>query len=158
MPVAPPPDRSVAAVRVVGVDLGSRRIGVAVSDRSGTLAMPYTLIERGADHHHDHLAIAAVVAETGAERVVVGLPLALNGRIETAARLVLTEVDELSVVLPVPVECHDERFSTVSAERSLRAAGMGGVARRRVVDQVAAAVLLQSWLDRDGRSRQEGPR
>ncbi|MBW3574308.1 MAG: Holliday junction resolvase RuvX [Actinobacteria bacterium] len=144
-------------MRVVGIDLGSRRIGVAVSDSSGTLASPYTVIQRGAHHGADHDAIAAVVSETAAERVVVGLPLALNGRVETAARLVLDEVDELSEALPVPVECHDERLTTVSAERSLRSAGRGGVARRRVIDQVAAAVLLQSWLDREGRSRRGAP-
>ncbi len=138
-------------MRVVGLDLGSRRIGVALSDATGTLATPYTVIERGAHHRADHEAVAAVVGETGAERVVVGLPLALNGRIETAARLVLGEVDELAAALPVPVECHDERLTTVSAEQSLRRAGVGGVARRQVIDQVAAAVLLQSWLDRDGR-------
>lgn len=138
---------------MVGVDLGSRRIGVAVSDPSGTLATPYTMIRRGPDHAVDHEAIAAVVAETGAERVVVGLPLALSGRLETAARRVLEEVEELGAALAVPVECHDERLTTVSAERSLRSAGMDGMARRRVVDQVAAAVLLQSWLDGHGRRR-----
>ncbi|MDP9420496.1 MAG: Holliday junction resolvase RuvX [Actinomycetota bacterium] len=141
-------------MRVVGVDLGSRRIGVAVSDPSGTLATPYTVIRRGRDHVVDHEAIAAAVAETGAQLVVVGLPLALSGRVEIAARRVLDEVEELTAAVPVPVECHDERLTTASAERSLRSAGMDGVARRRVVDQVAAAVLLQSWLDgrREGRT------
>lgn len=135
-------------MRVVGIDFGSRRIGVAVSDPSGTLASPHSVIQRGPRRAVDHAAIAAVVAETGAGRVVVGLPLAMNGRIETAARAVLEEVDELAAALPVPVECQDERLTTVSADRGLRDAGMGGVARRRVIDQVAAAVLLQSWLDR----------
>lgn len=135
-------------MRVVGLDLGSRRIGVAVSDPGGILASPHLVLDRGKDHGADHRVIAGVVADAAAERVVVGLPLSLDGTEGPAALKVLVEVDELRAVLAVPVECHDERFSTVSAHRALQAAGgMKAPARRRVVDKVAAAVLLQSWLD-----------
>lgn len=130
------------------MDLGSRRIGVAVSDPSGILASPHSVLERAGGHGADHRAIAGVVEETGADRVVVGLPLSLSGRRGPAAELVLHEVDELRRALPVPVEVHDERLTTVSAHRSLKAVGMKGPARRRTVDKVAATVLLQSWLDR----------
>lgn len=134
--------------RILALDLGSRRIGVAVSDPSGILASPYLVLGRGGGHAADHHAIAGVVEETGAGRVVVGLPLSLSGRPGPAAQLVLDEVDELRRALPVPVELHDERLTTVSAHRSLQATGMKEKARRLAVDKVAAAVLLQSWLDR----------
>lgn len=134
-------------MRVLALDLGSRRIGVAVSDASGTLASPRVVLERAASRRVDHNAVAALVAEVGAERVVVGLPLSLDGNVGPAVRLVLDEVQELEARLPVPVECHDERFTTVSAARALQSGGMSERARRRVVDKAAAAVLLQSWLD-----------
>ncbi|HEV2810736.1 MAG TPA: Holliday junction resolvase RuvX [Acidimicrobiales bacterium] len=134
-------------MRVLALDLGSRRIGVAVSDASGTLASPRLVLQRAGTRHADHEAVAELVAEVGAERVVVGLPLSLNGRSGPAVRLVLGEVEELQARLPMPVECHDERFTTVSAHNALAAAGLGGPARRKVVDQAAAAILLQSWLD-----------
>ena len=134
-------------MRVLALDLGSRRIGVAVSDASGTLASPRLVLQRARTRHADHQAVADLVAEVGAERVVVGLPLSLDGRSGPAVRLVLAEVEELQATLPVPVECHDERFTTVGAHDALAAAGMGGPARRQVVDKAAAAILLQSWLD-----------
>ncbi|MGI9120015.1 MAG: Holliday junction resolvase RuvX [Acidimicrobiales bacterium] len=135
-------------MRTLALDLGSRRIGVAVSDPSGVLASPYLVLGRAGGHAADHQAIAGVVEETGASQVVVGLPLSLDGRHGPAAHLVLDEVDELRRALPVSVELHDERLTTVSAHRSLQATGMKGKARRLAVDKVAAAVLLQSWLDR----------
>ncbi len=135
-------------MRVVGLDLGARRIGVAVSDSGGVLATPYTVIPRSGDEVADRARIADVVRELAAEAVVVGLPLSLDGSVGPAATAAEAEAVALGQVLDVPVECHDERLSTVSAERSLAASGVKGAARRRkVVDQVAAAVLLQSWLD-----------
>jgi putative pre-16S rRNA nuclease len=134
-------------VRVLGLDLGSKRIGVAVSDRSGTIATPLTVLQRHRDRAADHRAIAALVAEEEAERVVVGLPLQLDGAVGPAARSALAEAEELATVVPVPVETFDERLTTVSADRALLEAGMRAPARRSVVDKVAAAVMLQAWLD-----------
>ena len=134
-------------MRVVGLDLGARRIGVAVSDSRGVLATPYTVIPRSGDDAADWARIADVVRELAAEAVVVGLPLSLDGSVGPAATAAEVEAVALRQVLDVPVECYDERLSTVSAERSLAASGVRGTARRKVVDQVAAAVLLQSWLD-----------
>ncbi len=135
---------------MVGIDLGERRIGVAVSDRSGTLASPWCTIERSGDAAADRLALADVVQEVGAERVVVGLPLSLDGRHGPAARAAEAEVgalEELLAARGVAVEAFDERFTTVSAAQALAAAGHRGPRRRKVIDKAAAAVLLQAWLD-----------
>ena len=134
-------------MRVVGLDLGTRRIGVAVSDSGGVLATPSATIERSGDADADRARIAEVVRELEAKAVIVGLPLSLDGSTGPAAAAALTEAEALRLVLDVPVECHDERLSTVSANRSLAASGVKSRGRRKVVDQVAATVLLQSWLD-----------
>jgi putative Holliday junction resolvase len=135
-------------VRVLGLDLGTRRIGVAVSDRTGTVATPLTVLERTGSTAEDHRRIRALAEEEEAERVVVGLPLSLDGRTGPAAQRAIAEVGELATVVAVPVETFDERLTTVSADRALREARVRGQARRRVVDKVAAAVMLQAWLDR----------
>jgi putative Holliday junction resolvase len=133
--------------RAVGIDLGSKRIGVAVSDAGGVLASARATLGRSGDRAQDHRRIAEVVAEEEAGIVVVGLPRSLDGGAGPAAAAVAEEVGELAAVLPVPVVTHDERFTTVTAHEQLRAAGLGGRQRRAVVDQQAAAVLLQAWLD-----------
>ena len=135
-------------MRALGLDLGSRRIGVAVSDGDGRVATPLTTIERGRDRAADHRAVAELVDEWGAGIVAVGLPLSLDGTVGPAAQRVVDEVAELARALDVPVETVDERFTTVTARQQLRAAGVKGRNRSRVIDQGAAAVLLQAWLDR----------
>lgn len=134
-------------MRAVGVDLGDTRIGIALSDSGGTVATPWTKVERCGDERQDHRRIADLVAEVEAERVVVGLPLSLDGSIGPAAEKALAEVERLAAVLSVPVETYDERLTTVTAERVLREQGVTGRRRRQVIDQVAASVLLQAWLD-----------
>lgn len=136
---------------MLALDLGTRRIGVAVSDRSGTLASPLTVLERTGDEARDHRRIAELVVAEEADRIVVGLPLSLDGTMGPAAQAAHAEAQRLASVVSVPVETYDERLTTVTAERSLRERQVRGPARRRVVDKVAAAVLLQSWLD--GRPR-----
>ncbi len=116
------------------------------------MATPYTVIERSGDIAADRARVAEIVAEVGAGLVVVGLPLSLDGRKGPAARAALEEAAALREVVDVPVECHDERLTSVSANRSLTEAGVTGRTRRRArqagaVDQAAATVLLQSWLD-----------
>ena len=135
-------------MRVLALDLGSKRIGVAVSDRSGTIATPLTVLARSGDAARDHARIAALVAEEEAGRVIVGLPLSLDGSLGPAARAARAETEALAVAVPVPVEAFDERLTTVTADRALTEAGMRADARRLVVDKVAAAVILQAWLDR----------
>ena len=133
--------------RAVALDIGTRRIGVALSDSAGTVATPYEVVTRSGDRSRDHRRIAALVEEAGAGIVVVGLPLSLDGSTGPAAQTILAEVDELRAALPVDVVTWDERLSTVEAERSLRAMRVRKGRHRQVVDQVAATVILQSWLD-----------
>jgi putative holliday junction resolvase len=134
-------------MRVVGLDLGKKRVGVAVSDSGGILAVPSTTVERTGDEAADRARVASAVRDLGAERVVIGLPLSLDGSEGPAAAWARAEAEALAALLDAPVELYDERMTTVSAQRSLVAAGVKGRDRRRVVDQVAAAVLLQAWLD-----------
>jgi putative holliday junction resolvase len=134
-------------VRALGLDLGSKRIGVAVSDRSGTIASPLTVIARGRSRRSDHERIAALAREEEAEVIVVGMPRSLSGGQGPAARAATAEIAALASVVEVPVETYDERFTTVTANRALVESGLRGPARRQVVDKVAAAVILQSWLD-----------
>lgn len=134
-------------MRAVGIDLGSRRIGVAVSNSEGTVAVPYEVIHRSKDRAEDHSAILRIVEETGAEIIVVGMPYSLDGSIGPAAKKIAAEVDRIRTSSPVDVVTVDERFTTVTADRSLREMSLGAAERRRMVDAVAASVLLQAWLD-----------
>ncbi len=134
-------------MRALGVDLGSRRIGVALSNSAGTLATPYDTVERSGDVARDHRRLLELAAEAEVERIVVGLPLSLDGTVGPAAQGVLAEVEQLRSTTSLPVETYDERLTTVTADRLLRQGGRKGRARRKVVDQTAAAVLLQAWLD-----------
>ena len=134
-------------MRAVGLDLGARRIGVAISDDAGTVATPYEVISRSSDPSSDRREIARIVSEIGAGIVVVGLPLSLDGSIGPAARAALDEVTALEQILDVPVTTHDERLTTVSADRQLQGIGLDAKRRRRMIDEVAASVMLQAWLD-----------
>lgn len=140
-------------MRVLGIDLGSRRIGLAVSDTTGTVASPLSVLARSRSRRHDHAEIARIVREEEVEAIVVGLPLNMDGSRGPAARSASAEADDIATVTGVPVHLQDERLTTVTAERVLREANMRAEDRRGVVDKVAAAVLLQTWLDsRGGRS------
>ena len=129
----------------LGIDPGDARIGVARSDPSGFLATPVETVRRGKG---DLARIAAILAEEEAVEVVVGLPRSLSGREGPAA----AKVRQFAVALarrvaPVPVRLIDERMTTVSAEAMLRDRGRKGGARRAVVDQAAAVLILQQALD-----------
>jgi putative Holliday junction resolvase len=136
-----------AAGRVLGVDLGSVRIGVAVCDSARRVATPLTVVVRGSDAGAHRRALADLVVEHEAVGVVVGLPRSLSGQLGPAARNAQAETDELRTVLGVAVETVDERLSTVSASAALRAAGHRAREQRRMIDASAAAVLLQAWID-----------
>ncbi len=135
-------------MRALGIDLGTKRIGVALADQAGTVATPYEVLIRSGERSRDHRAIAALAEEAGVEVVVVGLPLALDGRETAAAQAARQEASELATATGLPVELWDERLTTVTADRDLLAAGLDAKARRKVVDKVAAAIMLQAWLDR----------
>lgn len=133
--------------RALGVDLGSKRIGLAVSDRSGTIASPLSVLARSKSRRHDLAEIARIARDEEAEVIVVGLPLSMSGEYGAAAKAAVKEADRLATVVDVPVEMHDERLTTVTADRSMIEADMRAPERRKVVDKVAAAIMLQAWLD-----------
>ncbi len=129
-------------MRVLALDVGERRIGVAVSE--GLLATPHGVIHRRSKAQ-DFAAVARLVTELGAERVVVGLPLSLSGDVGPQARRVTRYAQALARALTVPVELYDERYSTVTADELL---AEGGRKRRRTpIDAAAAAVILQGYLE-----------
>ena len=141
-----PPDRPG---RALGVDLGARRIGLAVSDSAGTLATPRGTLAR-TDPDRDRRALVERAVEEEVVVVVVGLPLSLDGSRGPAARAAEAEADALAGLLAghgIRVELFDERLTTVSAHQALTAGGTRGRDQRAVVDQTAAAVMLSAWLD-----------
>jgi putative Holliday junction resolvase len=136
--------------RVLGVDLGARRIGLALCDPARVIASPLRVIERGRTVHDDHVAIVATARENDAVLIVVGLPLSLRGGAGPAARAARAEVVELQATAgSIPVVMHDERLTTVTAQRALADAKVTPSRRRGIVDKVAAAVMLQAYLDRE---------
>ena len=133
------------AGRIVALDLGEARIGVAVSDPERTVALPSGTI-RVSGGVEDLKAVARLVERTEATEVVVGHPLSLSGERGPSARRAEEFATGLGLLLKVPVHLQDERLSTVEAERTLRAAGARGRDRRKAVDASAAAVILESFL------------
>jgi putative Holliday junction resolvase len=136
--------------RALGVDLGSVRIGLALSDPTRTVASPHSVLRRARnDHTADHRAILAIAHDQDVTIIVVGLPLSLSGAKGPAARATELEIEELrsAAGAEIDVVAHDERLTTISAERSLDEAGVRGPDRTAVVDKVAAAIMLQSWLE-----------
>lgn len=131
---------------VLGLDLGDVRIGVALSDPDRRVAIPIGTVHVGRPPG-ELKAIAALVREYGATFIVLGWPLNLDGT--RGGRAVRSEefADALRMIVEIPVELHDERLTTVEAERGLREAGVKSRDRRAVVDAAAARVLLQGWLD-----------
>lgn len=135
--------------RVLAVDPGGRRVGVAVSDPTGTIAQPLTAIPaEPAATLAERLAGLARAHE--ATRLVVGLPRRLDGSQGPEARAARTLAGELRRQSGLPVELVDERLTSVAAERVLLAGGASRARRRELSDQVAAALILQSYLDRPG--------
>jgi putative Holliday junction resolvase len=134
-------------VRVLAVDPGSKRVGVAVSDPTGTIAQALTTVPA---EPRASLAsrLAEIAVEQEAARVVVGLPRRLDGSYGPEAASARELAAELRKASGLPVELVDERLTTVAAERSLVSAGVRRAKRRLTVDRVAAALLLQSHLDR----------
>ncbi len=136
----------------LGVDVGTVRVGVAICDRDAILATPYKTLDRNAKKNSDVRVIASLVQELGAVQVIVGLPRTMKGEEHASARMA-TEYAELLVAelagrgLDVPVNLVDERLSSVTAHRNLHEAGMSSRNHRKVVDQVAAAGILQHAID-----------
>jgi putative holliday junction resolvase len=136
--------------RVLGVDLGSKRIGVAVTDSDQRVATPVLVLTRTGDRAADHQALADLVTSYQAVGIVVGLPLSLSGQMGPAAEAVAAEVTELQRRVGVEVAIVDERLTTVAAAGTLRAQGRSTRDQRGVIDRNAAALLLQTWVEQRG--------
>ncbi len=130
--------------RLLGLDMGGRRIGIAVSDEMGAIASPCGMVLRGPG---DAAAIRALAEKYGAVRLIAGLPVSLSGREGPQAAEVRADADAIARQVGLPLDYWDERLSTSIAERSLIASGMRRQKRREQVDAVAAAVILQGYLD-----------
>lgn len=130
---------------ILGLDVGDKRIGVALAN--GLLAIPLTVLDR-AGEEADMEKLLALAREHVAERIVVGLPLLMNGSIGMQAEKVLAFSRALSEHVHIPVDTWDERLSTVSAERLLLDTGMKREKRKGKRDAMAAAIILQAYLDR----------
>lgn len=134
-------------MRVLAVDPGSKRVGLALSDPTGTIAQPLATIEA---EPRDTLArrLGDLAKQHEATRIVVGLPRRLDGSIGPEAKAARALGDQLRTASGLPIEFMDERMTTALAERSMISTGMRRGRRRKTIDQVAATLLLQSHLDR----------
>lgn len=131
--------------RILGVDHGERRIGLAISDPDGVLASPLETVDvRGGD---PAAAVARVCEQQGAERVVVGLPLHLNAQEGASAEKARAFAEALRARTCLPVELWDERLTTVTAQKALIEGGVRRKRRKELVDGLAARILLQHYLD-----------
>ena len=133
-------------MRILGLDVGDSRIGVAISDPVEIIATPLTVITRD----DDNIAIAAIgqlVGQYDVKRIVIGLPYSLDGSIGRQANKVKDFVDKLSQSTNARIELRDERLSTVAAQRLLRGAGNKKAGKRSHIDAAAAAFILQGYLD-----------
>lgn len=135
-------------MRALGLDVGARRIGVALSDELGLLAAPLTTVQVRRHREDRALAeIAAIAREKGVEAVVVGLPTSLNGSEGPQAAIVRDFAARLAPLLDVPIAFGDERYTTAEAERLLIDRRLSREERRERIDAAAAAIMLQSFLD-----------
>jgi putative holliday junction resolvase len=140
-------------MRSLGIDLGTRRIGIAMSDSSGVIASPLTVVMRSSTRAQDHKKIQELIDEYEVDCVVVGMPLSMSGKVGPAAKSAQEEIKELEIALSVPIYSYDERLTSKTANESMMQANMKAQARRRIVDKIAAAVMLQGWLDHADRKR-----
>jgi putative Holliday junction resolvase len=136
---------------VMGLDVGERRIGVAIAASEALPALPFTVLHR-TEEEADLKAVLALADEHGVRRIVVGLPRSLDGSIGRQAETVLAFSRALAQRTDIPVDTWDERLSTVAAERLLQQAGLKRGKRKAHRDALAAALVLQSYLDRHGSS------
>jgi putative Holliday junction resolvase len=133
-------------MRVLAIDYGSARIGLALSDPTGTLARPLPFLPAKGDARLSR-EIAALTQKEQAGRILLGLPRNMNGTLGEAAAKVQAFAAALGQATAIPVEFVDERLTTVQASRQLHEAGRDARAQRTRIDSEAAAVLLQGWLD-----------
>lgn len=134
-------------MKILGIDHGEARIGLALSDDLGMLAHPLETIDGRAKPAAIHRQIAALVDDKKIDRIIIGLPRNMNGTYGPAAEKVREFAEKLKTTLSVPIQLWDERMTTQQAQRSLHEAGRNVKNSRKVIDQVAAVIILQSYLD-----------
>ena len=141
-------------MRVLGIDFGERRVGVAISDPTGVIAQPLPTLQRRRGKRMPLRALEELVEEYGVEAIVVGLPLAPSGHDTDWTREVRDTAEKLHERSGLPVHMVDERFTSVRAERAVRSIGLPKKKKEEKgrIDAAAAVLILQSWLDRAGRS------
>ena len=140
-------------MRALGLDVGSKTIGVALTDEAEIAAHPLTVLAR-VGHSGDASAVAALCMEHGVTDVVIGMPFELSGRVGHRAKRVQEFATILRAQLPAALNLHeqDERFTTAQAQRVLIEADVSRAKRKDVIDQQAACLILQGWLDAHRRS------
>jgi putative Holliday junction resolvase len=140
--------------RYLGLDVGNRRIGVAVSDELGLTAQPVMTLERRHNHRDDLRSLARLARRFGVAGIVVGNPLHLSGEVSPQAAKTQAFAAELGALTGLPIHLWDERLTTREAHRILYEAGHARQEHKRVVDQVAAAILLQEFLEQEPGNRE----
>jgi putative Holliday junction resolvase len=136
-------------MRVLGIDYGEKRLGIALSDPLGIIAQPITYVAKNKTVAADAAAIKKVLEPYGEiEQIVVGLPRTMKGEVGPAAQKVLAFVDELKTHFSQPIITWDERLTTAAATKTLLSADVSRAKRRENIDKLAAAVMLQSYLDK----------
>ncbi len=133
-------------MRIMGLDVGSHTIGIAISDELGLTAQGLKTLQRKSPEE-DFREIAAIISQFGVERIVVGLPRSMDGSLGKQAEFVLNWIDALKDNFQVPVVTWDERLSTVGASKILLEADLSRKKRKKVIDKVAAVLILQGYLD-----------
>lgn len=139
-------------MRILGLDVGSKTIGVAVSDELSLIARGVTTLKRKG-LRQDIKQLLTVIEEHGVEKIIVGLPKNMNGSLGPSAKMVLSLIDELTKFVELPIITWDERLSTVAAQRVLLEADMSRKKRKQVIDKVAALLILQGYLDSQARMK-----
>lgn len=129
----------------MALDLGEKRIGVAVTDLEQTMAFPERVLTRRSAKA-DRQALAALVRELHVERLVIGLPLSMEGEAGPNAERARSFGHYLGHVVAVPIEYQDERLTTIEADERLRASGIGPAERRKRIDAAAAAIILEDYM------------
>jgi len=145
----------VAIMRILGLDVGDARIGVSMSDELGLTGHGLCVIERKG-LKHDIRAIQQIIAENNVEKLVIGLPKTLSGEIGIQAQKVIKFADSLSKKLNIPIVMWDERLTTVAANRILRESGVPPKKRKKVIDQLAASIILDTYMERERGAKRQG--
>ncbi|HJM28888.1 MAG TPA: Holliday junction resolvase RuvX [Acidimicrobiales bacterium] len=134
-------------MRALGVDLGTKRIGIALSNSERSIATPYSVITRSGDPLRDYAQILEIANEWQVNTLVFGLPISLDGSLGPAAKKTKSEIKEVQKLTDLNVQTFDERFTTVTAEQIIRDQNISKEKGRGLVDQIAASIILQAWID-----------